>query len=319
MRNYQLQAGKDTLRMMRGEFHRHTEISGDGRNDGPLIDAYRYMIDAAYMDWVGCCDHDNGGGHEYFWWLNQKLTDAYHLGNRFVPMFAYERSVQYPEGHRNVVFPTRGIRPLPQAAEDGCRFAAHACARHPDAVQVPAGSSEALWRRTRRAPIWGPTGATTTRWSSRWSRSTRATVRITRCRMRRGRIARRIRSAAGVRWASCRWRLQKGYKLAFRSLERSRLDAHVVLQSVGHLADSRRHHGGVPQAPRLRRDRQYSGGRPLRRAHDGRGVYRDCGAFDFGKADRAPRPFAKVHIIKDSNYVYAIEPKTRQVELHLAG
>ncbi|HEY3837656.1 MAG TPA: hypothetical protein VGL72_13840, partial [Bryobacteraceae bacterium] len=114
MRNYKTQVGSDTLHIMRGEFHRHTEISGDGGGDGPLVDAYRYMIDAAYMDWVGCCDHDNGGGHEYFWWLNQKLTDAYHLGNRFVPMFAYERSVNYPEGHRNVVFPTRGIRPLPR-------------------------------------------------------------------------------------------------------------------------------------------------------------------------------------------------------------
>ena len=44
----------------------------------------------------------------------QKLTDAYKLGSSFVPMFAYERSVRYPEGHRNVVFAQRGIRPLPR-------------------------------------------------------------------------------------------------------------------------------------------------------------------------------------------------------------
>src|SRR5271157_1219999 len=114
MRRYRATAGGSELQLMRGEFHRHTEISGDGGNDGPLIDAYRYLIDAADMDWGGCCDHDNGAGREYSWWLNQKLTDAYHLGERYVPMFAYERSVRYPEGHRNVVFPQRGIRPLPR-------------------------------------------------------------------------------------------------------------------------------------------------------------------------------------------------------------
>jgi hypothetical protein len=93
---------------LRGEFHRHTEISGDGARDGPLLDAYRYLIDAAYMDWGGCCDHDNGGGREYNWRLEQKLTDAYKLGDKYIPMFSYERSVGYPEGHRNVVFPRRG-------------------------------------------------------------------------------------------------------------------------------------------------------------------------------------------------------------------
>jgi hypothetical protein len=114
MRQYRATAGSDTLQLLRGEFHRHTEMSGDGRRDGPLIDAYRYFIDTASMDWGGCCDHDNGNGREYSWWLQQKLTDAYHLGADFVPMFSYERSVNYPEGHRNVVFAKRGIRTLPR-------------------------------------------------------------------------------------------------------------------------------------------------------------------------------------------------------------
>jgi hypothetical protein len=114
MRDYRVKLGSDSLRVMRGEFHRHTEMSGDGGRDGPLIDAYRYMIDAASMDWGGCCDHDNGAGREYSWWIQQKLTDAYKLGDRYLAMFAYERSVKYPEGHRNVVLPVRGIRPLPR-------------------------------------------------------------------------------------------------------------------------------------------------------------------------------------------------------------
>src|ERR1039458_6995668 len=37
-------------------------------------------MDAAALDWVGCCDHDNGGGREYTWWLTQKFTDVYTAG-----------------------------------------------------------------------------------------------------------------------------------------------------------------------------------------------------------------------------------------------
>jgi hypothetical protein len=44
----------------------------------------------------------------------QKFTDAYTLGSRFVPMYYYERSVAYPEGHRNILFVQRGVRPLPR-------------------------------------------------------------------------------------------------------------------------------------------------------------------------------------------------------------
>jgi hypothetical protein len=113
-RSYRPTVNGQTLQLMRGDFHRHTEISWDGRGDGPLEDAYRYYIDAASLDWAGCCDHDNGEAREYTWWLIQKFTDAYLLGTRYVPMFYYERSVNYPEGHRNVVFAQRGVRTLPR-------------------------------------------------------------------------------------------------------------------------------------------------------------------------------------------------------------
>lgn len=102
------------LQLLRGEFHRHTEISGDGGNDGPLEDMWRYAIDVAAMDWLGNGDHDNGAGREYTWWLTQKTTDAFRLPGRFDPPFTYERSVAYPEGHRNVVFAQRGVRTLPR-------------------------------------------------------------------------------------------------------------------------------------------------------------------------------------------------------------
>jgi hypothetical protein len=114
MRNYRLQTAGGPLRVLRGEFHRHSEISMDGGNDGTIIDQYRYMLDASYMDWVGCCDHDNGAAREYTWWISQKLTDIFYHTGKFVTMFHYERSVTYPEGHRNVIFVQRGIRPLPR-------------------------------------------------------------------------------------------------------------------------------------------------------------------------------------------------------------
>jgi hypothetical protein len=103
-----------TLHLVRGEFHRHTEISGDGGNDGPLEDMWRYAIDVAAMDWLSCADHDNGAGREYTWWLTQKTTDAFRLPGSFDPPFSYERSVSYPEGHRNVLFAQRGVRTLPR-------------------------------------------------------------------------------------------------------------------------------------------------------------------------------------------------------------
>src|SRR4029077_13624661 len=102
--------------LLRGEFHRQTEISWDGGADGSLEDMFRYAIDAAAMDWIDTADHDTGAGREYPWWLTQKFTDAYHVANAFTPMFTYERSVAYPDGHRNCMFVQRGVRTLPRLA-----------------------------------------------------------------------------------------------------------------------------------------------------------------------------------------------------------
>jgi hypothetical protein len=122
LRNYRV----GNLKQLRGEFHRHSEVSMDGGNDGTLIDQWRYMFDPAAMDWVGCCDHDNGAGREYTWWTTQKLTEVFYNPGKFVPMFSYERSVAYPEGHRNVVFAQRGIRTLPRLPKVDESFEGHA-------------------------------------------------------------------------------------------------------------------------------------------------------------------------------------------------
>ncbi|HEV3333442.1 MAG TPA: hypothetical protein VG096_20805 [Bryobacteraceae bacterium] len=113
-RSYRPTVNGQRFQLVRGDFHRHTEISFDGRGDGPLIDAYRYYMDAASLGWAGCCDHDNGEAREYSWWMIQKFTDAYLLGSKYIPMFYYERSVSFPEGHRNILFDQRGVRPLPR-------------------------------------------------------------------------------------------------------------------------------------------------------------------------------------------------------------
>ncbi|MBI3697268.1 MAG: DUF3604 domain-containing protein, partial [Acidobacteria bacterium] len=101
------------LRILRGDFHRHTEISGDGAGDGSVEDYFRYMIDVAEMDTGIISDHNAGNDVEYTWWRTEKAIDTFLIPGRFTPLFGYERSVAYPNGHRNVVFAQRGVRTLP--------------------------------------------------------------------------------------------------------------------------------------------------------------------------------------------------------------
>jgi hypothetical protein len=110
-------AGAD-YRILRGDFHRHTEISGDGAGDGSVEDYFRYMLDAAQMDIGTITDHNAGGDDEYTWWRTEKAHDIFHIRDRFTPLFGYERSVAYPNGHRNIVFAQRGVRTLPISREE---------------------------------------------------------------------------------------------------------------------------------------------------------------------------------------------------------
>jgi hypothetical protein len=112
IRAYRVQSGGRELRIMRGDFHRHTEISPDGAGDGSLEDYFRYMIDAALMDTGIVSDH-NAGLEEYTWWRTEKAHDLFKIPGGYTPLFGYERSVPYPNGHRNVVFAQRGVHVLP--------------------------------------------------------------------------------------------------------------------------------------------------------------------------------------------------------------
>ena len=114
LRSARIETAGKTLQIIRGEFHRHTEYSSHSDQDGLLEDIWRYGLDAGTMDWIGCGDHDNGFGHEFCWWQTQKMTDLFQNPPTFVAVLSYERSVVYPNGHRNVIMPKRGIRPLPR-------------------------------------------------------------------------------------------------------------------------------------------------------------------------------------------------------------
>ncbi|HVA47918.1 MAG TPA: hypothetical protein VNH11_16230 [Pirellulales bacterium] len=115
IREHEEQIGGEKMRIVRGDLHRHTELSWDvgPAGDGSFLDFYRYMIDVAAMDFGGLTDHQGGGHYPYHWWLIEKSADLYYLPPRFVPLYSYERSAQFPHGHRNVFHSYRGVPVFP--------------------------------------------------------------------------------------------------------------------------------------------------------------------------------------------------------------
>ena len=112
LRRARIEVDGEELQIARGDLHRHTEFSSDGGIDGTLDDLMRYAIDGADLDFVVNSDHNSGNDREYSWWLTQKAIDNYTYSPSFTGLHGYERSVPYPEGHRNILFRQRGIRPL---------------------------------------------------------------------------------------------------------------------------------------------------------------------------------------------------------------
>jgi hypothetical protein len=114
IRKYRTVLGGQSLRIVRGDLHRHTELSQDigGVDDGSLPEFYRYMIDAASMDFGASTDHQ-AGGTDYWFFMTQKMTDMYQFPPRFVALFAYERNLGNPFGHRNIVHTQRDYPIVP--------------------------------------------------------------------------------------------------------------------------------------------------------------------------------------------------------------
>jgi len=115
IRKHRIEIDGKPHQIVRGDLHRHTELSWDvgPGNDGCYLDFYRYMIDVAGMDFGGLTDHQGGGHYPYWWHLIEKSADLYYLPNRFLPLYTYERSAKFPDGHRNIIHATRGVPVFP--------------------------------------------------------------------------------------------------------------------------------------------------------------------------------------------------------------
>ncbi len=62
---YRTSANGKTYRILRGDSHRHTSLSGDGGGDGEMEDSYRFALDVASLAWLSNGDHDNGYNEYY--------------------------------------------------------------------------------------------------------------------------------------------------------------------------------------------------------------------------------------------------------------
>ena len=114
IRNYRVEHDAGTLQIVRGDLHRHTELSQDvgGVDDGSLPEFYRYMIDAAEMDFGASTDHQ-AGGTDFWNVITQKTADMYHFPERFSTLYGYERNLGNPYGHRNLVYTHRNYPIVP--------------------------------------------------------------------------------------------------------------------------------------------------------------------------------------------------------------
>ena len=114
VRRHRVTVAGSSMEVVRGELHRHTELSPDvgGLADGTLFESYRYMIDAAGLDFGAPTDHQ-GGGVDYSAFMMLKAADMYHLRDRFVTLYGYERNPTRPFGHRNIFHTQRNYPIVP--------------------------------------------------------------------------------------------------------------------------------------------------------------------------------------------------------------
>ena len=114
-KNYAMEVAGEKYTVTWGDLHRHTDLSFDGYSDGSLYDCYRYAIDAAKMDFLGPSEHllPAKVDTDYLWRMVDKAVDIYKLPRKFYPLLNFERTVAYPDGHRNIVSRSRGFKPVP--------------------------------------------------------------------------------------------------------------------------------------------------------------------------------------------------------------
>ena len=265
MRDYRVSLGPDKMQIMRGEFHRHTEISADGGNDGPLVDAYRYLIDAADMDWVGCCDHDNGGGAGVL-----VVADS-EDDRRLSPGQPVRADVRVRA--QRALSRRASQRGVPEARYPAARRGCRRRARMRPTRSAP--DTQMLYRYLKQFGGIVASHTSGTDMGTDWRDNdpqVEPVVEIYQGDRQNYEMPER-RAPTTEKDSIGGWRplgfvslaLEEGVPAGVPGVERSYFDAHVVLQSVGHFADSRGDHGSVPQAAGLCGDGQYRGRRALRR------------------------------------------------------
>ena len=89
--------GQNTYHLVRGDLHRHTDLSLCWPFlDGSIDDAYRLAIEVDRMDFLGITDHTRDIAHgdvlSQLWWRRTKEVTRHRLGGKFFPYFSYERS-----------------------------------------------------------------------------------------------------------------------------------------------------------------------------------------------------------------------------------
>jgi hypothetical protein len=311
LRSYRIHLGGETLQLLRGESHRYTEWSSDGGRDGALVDAYRYMLDAAALDWGVCCDHQNGG-REYSWWTIQKLADAFLIPGRFVPMFGYERGADYPEGSRIVIMARRGVRPLPRLMQPSPGSPASQTAdtqmlydylRRFEGIAVPSTPATDLGTDWQSHDFKLEPAAEL--YNGNWQNYERPDA---------PRASTAQDSIGGWRPLGFLSRaLEKGYRVAFGASS-GHISTHMAYFNLWVTAPTR---PGVMEA--LRKRRVYA-------ATDHILADVSCNGHLMGEEFRATgaplihvklvgtASFNRVHIIKDGKYVYTGDPKSRIVD-----
>ena len=70
IRNHRIILGGKEHRLLRGDLHRHTELSWDeeGQKDSSLQDFYRYMLDAVQLDFGANTEHQGGLWPYWLWY-----------------------------------------------------------------------------------------------------------------------------------------------------------------------------------------------------------------------------------------------------------
>ena len=111
---YQASAGGKTYRLLWGDTHRHSNVSRCSVGIEPSPDdLYRYGDDICNYDFFALSDHGihlrntDADAGSYYWYLNLKLADLYHVPDYMSVLYNFEWTMGFPNGHRNVIFPGR--------------------------------------------------------------------------------------------------------------------------------------------------------------------------------------------------------------------